>query len=192
LRGRVPRGLRHAPRDPGRRCPGGGVDGAGGGGPGGLRDGGGAADGALRLGGGSGPPAEDGARSGTKRATERDRGEDRRQCERPRLADDAGASPRGRRRAGDPPDGGRLRPAAAAGGSGALRRLRDLFRGRRQRGGASRVPQGVARGEGGKGKGEGDAPGSSRGLTEVGRSASPFIPPLSPKNYCASETFSLL
>ena len=61
-----------------------------------------------------GPPAEDGPRGGAERAAQRDRGEDRGQRERPRLAHDARAPPRRGSRARDPPDGGGLPPRAPA------------------------------------------------------------------------------
>ena len=62
-----------------------------------------AADGALRLGRRQGPPPEDGARGGARRAPELHRDEDRRHRERARLAHDARAALERGRRAGDSP-----------------------------------------------------------------------------------------
>ena len=73
------------------------------GGAGGVRRARRAADGALWLGGRQGPPAEDGARGGARRAAQLHGDEDRRHRERARLAHDARAPLERRRRAGDPP-----------------------------------------------------------------------------------------
>ena len=80
---------------------------------------------------------------------------------------------------------------AAAGSPGALRRLRDLFRGRRQRGRASRVPQGVGRRRA-EGKGEGSSRGVHRSTTRAAWHLRRSTFPVSQKLLCVRNLFLTL
>src|SRR5947207_7711917 len=104
-----------------------------------------APDGAIRVGRRQSPPPENGARGGARRSAEFHRDKNRGDCQRPGMANDAGAPLERRRRAGDSSLRGDDAQAPSEGVARVLFRLRDLSGRGSERGGEDRLSQGLTK-----------------------------------------------